>query len=67
MIQYKGYTAKITHDSDDNVLVGEIIDVNDVIAFEGRSIDEMEVRMKEAVDGYLSYCEEEGVEPAKPR
>lgn len=66
VMTYKGYTAKIEYVDEDRELFGEVIDLSDTIVFSGASVDELESSFHSAVDDYLAYCEERGIEPAKP-
>jgi predicted HicB family RNase H-like nuclease len=66
MIQYKGYTAVIEYLPKEKSLHGRIVDVRDVISFDASSADELEDKMREAVDDYIAFCEEQGIEAAKP-
>jgi predicted HicB family RNase H-like nuclease len=65
-IHYKSYQANIVYDADDDVLVGHIIHINDVIGFHGTSLEEMKAAFKEAVDDYLAHCKKMGKSPNKP-
>ena len=38
---YKGYTAKIEFDPDDNILVGHIIGIRDTVGFHGETVSEL--------------------------
>lgn len=66
MIEYKGYTGVFEYDPDLDACQGYVIGTRDQIVFEGRSPDELRASMKEAVDGYLDWCSEEGREPDRP-
>ena len=37
-LNYKGYTAKIEFDPDDNILFGNIIGIRDTVGFHGESV-----------------------------
>lgn len=65
-IQYKGYHANIVYEAEDDLLVGHIMHINDIIGFHGTSLKEMKAAFKEAVDDYLEYCKKTGKEPNKP-
>jgi predicted HicB family RNase H-like nuclease len=65
-IHYKGYQANIVFDADDDLLVGHIMQINDIIGFHGTSLKEIKTAFKEAVDDYLEYCKEIGKQPDKP-
>ena len=63
---YRGYTAAVEYDADDHIFSGRIVDLRDVIHFEGTSVEELEAAMRETVDDYLAICEEQGREPDRP-
>ena len=65
-MEYKGYTAVIEYDDSIDGFHGEVVDIKDVISFEGRNPDELRDGFKTAVDAYLAFCEEEGESPDKP-
>ena len=63
---YKGYTAKIEFDPDDNIFVGHLIGIRDTVGFHGETVSELKDAFYEAVDFYLESCEKAGREPNKP-
>jgi predicted HicB family RNase H-like nuclease len=65
-LTYKGYTAKIEFDQDDNILFGNIIDIRDTVGFHGESVNELKDAFHEAVDFYLESCKKAGREANKP-
>lgn len=64
-MDYKGYLGFVEFDSDDRIFYGKVIGLNDVIGFEGCSVEELESSFHRAVDTYLAVCEETGREPEK--
>ena len=52
---YKNYIAKVVFDDDANIFHGEVINIRDVVTFEGTSVDEHQKSLKESVDVYLDY------------
>ena len=44
MMEYKGYISKVEIDDEVGILFGEVINVRDVITFEGASVDEIHIR-----------------------
>jgi predicted HicB family RNase H-like nuclease len=62
---YKGYTAKIEFDPEENELVGEIEGIKDLVVFSSKNCDEMEKNFHESVDGYLESCKMAGKDPDK--
>lgn len=65
-MKYKKYVATVELDADGGVFHGEIINLSDVVTFQGRSIDELRQAFKESVEDYLEACAEFGKEPEKP-
>jgi|GEM_PF-4921038 len=41
MMEYKGYSAKVEFDNDDNIFHGGVINLRDVITFEGETVEEL--------------------------
>ena len=65
-LTYKGYTAKIEFDPDDDILFGNIIGIRDTVGFHGETVNELKKAFREAVDFYLESCKKAGREPNKP-
>lgn len=65
-INYKNYSARIEYDPDDRIFVGHLAGIRDIVGFHGASVDELESAFHEAVDDYLSMCEQLGQSPDKP-
>jgi predicted HicB family RNase H-like nuclease len=66
MMKYKGYLSRITFDDDANIFHGEVINIRDVITFQGNSIDELRQALKDSVEDYLAFCAERGEKPDRP-
>lgn len=62
---YKGYLGSVAFSEKDNVFFGKIEGINGLVNFEGGSVRELTEAFHEAVDDYLAYCEDEGIEPDK--
>ena len=65
-MKYKGYTAHIEYDEEEGIFHGEVLDLRDVITFEGRSVTELRRALRDSVDDYLEFCEKRGEEPDRP-
>ncbi len=65
-LTYKGYTAKIEFDPEDNILFGNLLGIRDTVGFHGETVKELKNAFYEAVDFYLESCEKAGREPNKP-
>ena len=66
MMEYKGYFAKVEFDDEANIFHGEVINLRDVITFEGETVDELRTAFVDSVDDYLEFCKGRGEEPEKP-
>ena len=66
MMEYKGYIGKVEIDDELGILYGEVINVRDVITFEGTSVEEVQEAFHESVDDYLEFCAKRGESPEKP-
>lgn len=65
-LTHKGYSATIEFSPDDDAFIGRILGINDIITFEGESVQELKNNFYEAVDFYIDTCAQKGVEPNKP-
>lgn len=64
LMQYKGFTASIHFSAEDEEFYGSVHDIDrHVISFGGKNVRELKKHFKEAIDGYLEFCEAEGIEP----
>jgi len=65
-MKYKGYTALIEFSDEDGCLVGKVIGINDVVVFDGNTVEEIRTVFHEMIDHYIWACAEAGREPNKP-
>jgi predicted HicB family RNase H-like nuclease len=63
---YKGYTASMVFDAEDRIIVGRVLDIDDIISFHGESIAEFESHFHAAIEDYLAASRELGAAPEKP-
>lgn len=66
MMNYKGYIGAVEFDAEARIFHGEVINTRDVITFQGRTVEELEQALRDSVDDYIAWCEDEGVPPEKP-
>jgi predicted HicB family RNase H-like nuclease len=66
MMQYKGYLSRVEFDDEANIFHGEVINIRDVVTFQGQSVNELHRAFKESVEDYLAFCAERGEEPNQP-
>jgi len=65
-MHYKGYTASMNFDTEDQVIVGRVLDIDDIIAFHGESVAEFQSHFHAAIDAYLAASIALGAAPDKP-
>jgi predicted HicB family RNase H-like nuclease len=66
MIDYRGFTGVFAFDPSIDALHGRIVGLQDVVTFQGQSLDELRREMAESVEDYLEFCAEVGKEPERP-
>ena len=66
ILTYKGYQGSFEYDPEADIFHGDVLHINDVITFQGRSIDELKQALADSVEDYLEFCAEEGKVPEKP-
>ena len=64
-ISYKGYLGTVNFSEKDECFYGKIEGIDGLVNFEGESVHELTEAFHEAVDDYVAYCLEAGIEPHK--
>ena len=65
-LTYKGYTASVGFDERDNLFVGRVLGVRDIIGFHGETVAELRADFEAAIDFMLQDCQARGIAPEKP-
>jgi predicted HicB family RNase H-like nuclease len=65
-LSYKGYTARIDFDARDDIFIGRILGVRDIISFHSENAQGLRREFEIAVEDYLADCAEQGISPEKP-
>lgn len=65
-MEYKSYESTVEFDDDAELFHGEILNLRDVVTFEGKSVQELRAAFEASVDDYLAFCKERGEDPEKP-
>jgi len=66
MMEYKGYIGVVEFDDKAKIFHGDVINTRDVITFQGKTVDEIEIAFHDSIDDYISWCEQDCVNPEKP-
>jgi predicted HicB family RNase H-like nuclease len=65
-MEYKGYNARVEFEAEDELFVGRLAGINDIISFHGSTVEELKNAFHESVDDYLVFCSEIGKAPERP-
>ncbi len=65
LLEYKKFYGSVNYSAEDDVFYGKIEDINDLISYEGESVDEIKHAFYDAVDDYIETCRQIGKEPEK--
>jgi predicted HicB family RNase H-like nuclease len=66
VVSYRGYTAKVEFDPEDNIFFGSVLGVPESITFHGETVAELTADFHAAVDHYIQDCAATGRPPHKP-
>ncbi len=66
LMEFKGFKARVEYSADDEVFFGQLIGIEDIVTFHGKTVRELKKAMKEAVEFHIELCERTGSELKKP-
>ena len=65
-LEYKGYIGVIEFDDEAGIFHGEVVNLRDVITFQGDSVAELRQAFIDSIEDYLDFCAQRGEQPDKP-
>lgn len=65
VLTYKNFVGSVHFSAEDRTFHGKIEGVNDLVTFEGDTVERLEKAFREAVEDYVALCREAGKEPRK--
>ncbi|TVP60879.1 MAG: type II toxin-antitoxin system HicB family antitoxin [Nodularia sp. (in: Bacteria)] len=65
-MKYKGYEALVEFDDEAEIFHGEIVNIRDVVTFQGDNVKDLKQAFEDSIEDYLDFCRERGEEPEKP-
>lgn len=65
-MKYKGYEAVIKYSNEDETFIGEVINTNDILIFDGDNVSEIKQSFQGVVDDYINDCNAENKDPNRP-
>lgn len=64
-LEYKGYVGRVEFSAEDKIFFGKIQGINDLVTFEGTSVNELSTVFEETVNDYLETCKAVNKSPDK--
>jgi predicted HicB family RNase H-like nuclease len=62
---YKGYQGSVETSVEDKCLHGKLLNISDLVLYEGTTVDELERSFIASVDDYLEHCKQLNIAPKK--
>ena len=59
-LSYKGFIGSVHFSAEDRIFYGKIEGINDLVTFEGTTVDELENAFKLMVEQHIQDCKQEG-------
>ena len=56
VLEYKGYKASIKFDEEDQIIIGRVLDIDDIIIFHGESVTQFEKAFHQSINSYMKDC-----------
>lgn len=66
MMTYKNYIAHVQFDDEAEIFHGEVINIRDIITFQGKTVKELKKAFIDSVEDYLEFCISRHEAPEKP-
>ncbi|MDR3132607.1 MAG: type II toxin-antitoxin system HicB family antitoxin [Prevotellaceae bacterium] len=65
VLTYKGFIGSVQFSADDSVFFGKVEGINDLVTFEGETVQELKEAFQYVVDEHIKDCESENILPEK--
>ena len=56
VLEYNGYKASIKFDDEDQIIIGRVLDIDDIIIFHGESVTQFEKAFHQSINSYMKDC-----------
>ena len=66
IMTYKGYSARIEYDGEDELFFGRLAGIRDGVTFHADNVEDLKQAFQDAVEDYLETCAKIGKQPLKP-
>ncbi len=64
-LKYKGFIGSVEYSDEDKIFYGKILGIKGLVNYEGKSVDELNNNFRDAVNDYIIFCKEEGIQLKK--
>lgn len=54
-VEYKGYVGSIEYSFEDNIYYGSLLNIKDLVVYEGDTIEELYKYYQETIDDYIEF------------
>ena len=61
VLTYKGFIGSVHFSAEDRVFYGKVEGVNDLISFEGETVDQLETGFKQMIDEHIIDCKKDNL------
>ena len=65
ILKYKGFIVSVNFSAEDRAFYGKVEGINDLLTFEGTTVEELEEAFKYMVEEHIHDCEQKGI-PVEP-
>jgi predicted HicB family RNase H-like nuclease len=65
LLKYQDFSGTVQFSAEDEVFHGKIVGIDDLVTFEGQSVEELKNSFHNAIEDYLEICESIGKSPHK--
>lgn len=55
-MKYLNFSGSIEYDLDDKIFFGKVLDINDLVNFEGDNKEELQQNFQNAINDYIEFC-----------
>ena len=67
ILKYKNYIGSVEYDLTNKLFFGQILFIDDLVTYEGNTIEDLEKAFRDMVDDYLETCKEIGKKSQKDK
>jgi predicted HicB family RNase H-like nuclease len=65
ILTYRGFIGSVHFSAEDDVFFGKVEGINDLITFEGKSVEELKNAFHYVIDAHIEDCERENIPTEK--